>query len=261
MLFLATYSPPGQISMSTVLLLLTVLCGGDALQVRQLRAEIQTDNSTNTTTTPLVSKLHASLVFPVAKKVPIQHLTESEFVNQYCATASVSKAIASVGSSSVRYWTAVQDKMKKILAPPLVLNVTLPTISSSPPTALQTLYGSCSRDSDCASLDRRKYCLEGICRECVQGSFQSDCPSSSADPEAGTCAKETGYTCSDCMSDSDCGGGFGACRFAFPPIDTVPMMPRKVCTACPFVPVSGEIFNATSCAWRCPCRGRARSWD
>ena len=212
------------------------------------------------------SKLHSSLVFPIAQLLPVRHLNDTQFIQQYCEPLDAFAALPSVGTGAARYTAAVAAKLptgrtansvtsslmqtRSHVGAGLFLNVDRHSVSSTRSSFIDlpvALYGSCTSDSDCVT-GRRSHCLDGMCRECSGPTVQSDCPNV---VNADFCSAETQYTCSECLSDSDC-GGMGYCNFAFPSIDSIPMMPRKVCTLCANVPADAELFDVARCAWRCP---------
>ena len=217
-----------------------------------------------------VSVLHPNLQLPKAELVPIRTTGNvNDSFALFCGSNNTSiRKISTMGNGLERYSEAVRQRLA---------DRPKPADSQSPESflALRNLRkhtrrapehifispdiygGKCSSDSDCVSLSPRKYCIEGLCRECSESSFSSDCPSGLDE----FCSPDTGYTCSDCETDDDCDPDSGAvCRAVFPDIAPVPMMPRKQCTTCDQVPESAEIFDVSKCAWRCPF-GTARTPD
>jgi hypothetical protein len=235
-------------------------------------------------TTEAIS-LAADLIFPVAQLSNFTALSRQEFINLYCEPLVSSKRAppATIGNSAALYLEAVKEfipptslletkkseigRIRSLTAgASLAQRVGLGRLKRirllssflgdvSPETQLGP-YGICTSDSNCSTLGRRKRCIDHICRECSPSSWQSDCPNS---PMSDMCSADTGYTCSECLDDSGCSLVGGACRFTFPSIATTyPMMPRKLCTKCPFVPLSGEILDPSTCLWRCPY---GAAWD
>lgn len=117
-------------------------------------------------------------------------------------------------------------------------------------------YGKCMSDSDCKVFKHssRRFCIDGICRECRPSSIASDCGHPSAH-----CSEATGYTCSSCSMDEDCPGK-EICRFHIDASKyyTKHALPRKSCSSCPhdskdsMLPIEAAITNSTTCDWQCP---------
>ena len=198
-----------------------------------------------------------SLVLPIAKSFD---LPSNDTGNRYCEWSSRNSftAKASMGTFGSRYTTAVTQLINAM--PPaafMQLTKSSTVIQRHTPVFLQLLsaaddaklYGSCVSDANCSGY--RKYCIEGMCRECSPDTWQSDCPAS---PDADMCSAATRYTCSQCLSDAGCAhlGASAVCRFTFTDNSTATLMPRKLCVACPFVPASAELIDVHACSWRCP---------
>lgn len=207
--------------------------------------------ATNGTHSEIIHKsaLHESLKFPTAIKVPMRKLNSTEFIEKYCESRMDSRFTVPppVGTAGQRYEKAILEQLGLLKARKAMMSSSLAQLA--PKSSVESLYGVCSTDGDCTPLGRRKYCVEGSCRECTSATRHTDCPHSPTDD---MCSASTGYTCSECLSDDQCDEVGGRCRFMFPDIVAIPMMPRKVCTDCSGVPETAEIYNATSCAWRCP---------
>ena len=211
------------------------------------------------------SVIHPSLLFPLAELVPIRTTgNASDSFALFCGSkkSSSSNPVVSMGDGFERYTMAVNEKIVTTSKPPVHDSfLFLRNLRRHARRASEYVFispdvygGKCSSDSDCISLSPRKYCLDGLCRECSSG---SDCPAGLNE----FCSASTGYTCSDCETDDDCDSDSGAvCRAVFPDIAPVPMMPRKQCTTCARVPESAELYDVTRCAWRCPF-GTSRSSD
>jgi hypothetical protein len=263
-----------RIFFSGILILLLTISGHSrrlridplSLLERHLAPEV-TANSTNTTPETLpsedrtqaglattISVVHPSLQFPVSQKVS----QDQDFASNYCQTATVngaSKTARPIGTGDERYSTAVAEAIARAGMNGTVTRPRESSFLQSPAdeivlttvSALKRQYGSCSADSECDSLSPRKYCVDSICRECKPSSRATDCPNSHSDE---LCSEFTEFTCSECLDDDYCSEG--VCRFVFPSVALVPMMPRKQCTLCDVVPLNGEITNVAACEWRCP---------
>ena len=211
------------------------------------------NKTTETTSAPVElagivksSKLHSSLMFPISVPMPLHHLPPADFVAQYCEPKdSLLTGLPSLGTTGERYSAAVAEQMATLSVPSKAPAVPEPVPQPAEP------YGHCLSDNDCGA--RRTHCVANICRECTPESIQSDCPNLplTDDDNSDHCSAETHYTCSECLADSDCVSG-GICRWVFPNIDAVPMMPRKLCTECQNIPASAELFDVATCQWRCP---------
>ena len=227
-------------------------------------------DATNVGITNQTEFLPPALVFPVSQLLNFTQLSRSDFISLYCEPARIttSKLLAMVGDTGSRYQAAVNQAIAQLAssaffqtsvrlhrsAKSVFKNLKsirkLSFVQLPPPVTQLSPYGQCMSNSDCTTLGRRRYCIDASCRESSASTWQSDCPNS---PEQEMCSAETGYTCSQCLDDSGCSLVGGVCRFVFPNLNvTYPLMPRKVCTLCPQVPVSAEIFDASTCQWRCP---------
>jgi len=213
------------------------------------------------------SYLPPALVFPVSQIVNFSSLSATEFTSLYCQSSRIVsyRPLATIGDSGARYQQAALQAISAALVERGRIRTHRDSRSSFHETVLRAVrkmrvssflqlspitYGKCLTDADCGSLGRRKYCIENVCRECSPSSWMSDCPNT---PDASMCSAATGYTCSQCLDDSGCSLVGGSCRFVFPGLNvSYPMMPRLVCTICPQVPLSAEIFDASLCLWRCP---------
>lgn len=115
--------------------------------------------------------------------------------------------------------------------------------SSSSMMEVTASPAACTVDSNCPS--PTPFCLGGMCRECR---YSTDCaPPTSFGWTKNFCSFDTNYSCSECVSDSDCTGKI--CRTVSDGV----LPARKRCVSCEatIVPEDGVVRSPATCDWFC----------